>query len=62
MLNLPRHVTRGATIYVARAAKGSGEDRMSKPCSMCQAVLEAQGVKKVYYTIDEENIGFYKIT
>lgn len=61
LLNLPRHVTKGATIYVARAAKGSGEDRMSKPCDMCHAVLEAQGVKKVYYTIDDSSVGFYKI-
>ena len=62
LMNIPRHVTKGATIYVARAAKGSGDDRMSKPCPMCHAVLEAQGIKKVYYTVDDESIGFYKIS
>ncbi len=61
IMHLERDVTKGATIYVARIAKGSGEDRMSKPCPMCHAVLEAQGIKKVSYTIDEENVGFYKI-
>jgi cytidine deaminase len=60
--NIARNLTKGATIFVARIAKNSGEDRMSKPCSMCHAVLKAQGVKKVYYTIDNETIGYYKIT
>lgn len=60
--NVPRHVTKGATIFVARVSKGTGEDRLSKPCPMCHEVLKAQGVKKVYYTVDDENIGFYKIT
>lgn len=61
LLGLSRDVTRGATIYVARSAKGSGDDRLSKPCSMCHEVLKAQGIKKVYYTVDNETVGFYKI-
>ncbi len=61
LLGLDRNATKGSTIYVARVAKGSGEDRLSKPCPMCHEVLKAQGVKKVYYTIDNETIGFYKI-
>jgi deoxycytidylate deaminase len=62
IMNLPRDVIKGSTIYVARVSKGSKEDRMSKPCIMCHAVLKAQGVKKVYYTIDDSVVGFYKIT
>lgn len=61
IINIPRHVTRGSVMYVARIAKGTGEDRMSKPCAMCHAVLKAQGVKRVYYTIDENTIGTYKL-
>ena len=62
IMNLPRESIKGSTIYVARVSKGSKEDRMSKPCIMCYEVLKAQGVKKVYYTIDDDIVGFYKIT
>jgi len=62
IMNLPRESIKGSTIYVARASKGTKEDRMSKPCVMCHEVLKAQGVKKVYYTVDENTVGFYKIT
>ncbi len=34
---------------------------MSKPCEMCQQVLAHVGVKKVYYSIDDENIGYIKL-
>ena len=61
IIGVDRSITKGSTIYVARTAKGNGEDRMSKPCNMCHEVLKAQGVKKVYYTIDNDTIGFYKI-
>jgi deoxycytidylate deaminase len=60
ILNLSRDVTRGATIYVARASKKDGSYRMSKPCPMCHAVLQERGIKKVVYSVDETTIGFYK--
>lgn len=43
----------GATIYVARVIK-NGEPRMSKPCERCQKALKARGVRKVFYTLDNE--------
>lgn len=43
----------GATIYVARVIK-NGEPRMSKPCKRCQEALKARGIRKVFYTIDNE--------
>ena len=60
ILNLPRSATKGATMYVARASKGSHEDRMSKPCPMCHAVMEERGIKTVFYTVDDEHVGTYK--
>ena len=60
IVNLPRSATKGAVMYVARASKGSHEDRMSKPCPMCHAVMEERGIKAVYYTVDDEHIGTYK--
>lgn len=60
ILNLPRSMTKGATMFVARAAKGSNEWRISKPCGMCHAVMEERGIFQVYYSIDDETIGHYK--
>lgn len=60
ILGLPRHITKGATIYVARASKADGTYRQSKPCPMCHAVLAERGIKKVIYSIDEEVVGTYK--
>jgi deoxycytidylate deaminase len=60
ILNIPRSQTKGAVMYVARASKGKKEDRMSKPCTMCHAILEERGVSQVFYTVDNEVIGTYK--
>lgn len=40
---------RGAVLYVARVNR-SGQDRNSKPCIRCEAVIEATQIKKVIYT------------
>ena len=60
ILGMAREKTTGATMYVARIGK-TGELKMSKPCEMCQQVLAHVGVKKVYYSIDDENIGCIKL-
>ena len=60
LLNLPRSVTKGATMFVARVAKGTGDWRLSKPCNMCHAVMEERGIFQVYYSIDGDTIGHYK--
>jgi len=61
LLGLDRSQTKGAVVYVARASKGCNADRMSKPCAMCHAVMEERGISRVYYSIDEETIGTYKL-
>ena len=61
ILGLDRSQTKGAVMYVARASKNAHEDRMSKPCAMCHAVMEERGISRVYYSIDENTIGTYKI-
>jgi len=60
ILNIPRHQTKGAVMYVARASKGKHEERMSKPCKMCHAVMQERGIRQVFYTVDDEVIGTYK--
>jgi len=47
----------GATVYVARVSRGSGELAMARPCENCQSILKAFRVKKVYYTISKNQWG-----
>ena len=60
VLGLPRSVTTGADIYVCRINK-RGQFRNSKPCAMCHEVLKHVGIKRVYYTADEDVIEMYKL-
>ena len=40
---------RGATIYVARVNK-NGQQRNSRPCTLCYRIIKNAGIKKVIYT------------
>lgn len=57
---MSRHITEGATVYVARVDK-AGEYKLSKPCPMCHEALKHVGVKKVVYTINNKIAGSYKL-
>ena len=60
VLGLVRTATSGADVYVCRINK-KGEFRYSKPCAMCHQVLKHVGVKRVYYTTNEDVIEMYKL-
>ena len=60
ILGMPRNVTTGADIYVCRINK-EGDFRYSKPCPMCHAALKHVGVKRVYYTTNDNTIEMYKL-
>jgi len=45
----------GAVLYVARVNK-QGRDRNSKPCILCEAVIQKSNIKKVIYTRDDYNV------
>ena len=60
ILGLARTATDGATLYVARIGKAD-EFRMSKPCQMCESTLRHVGIKRVIYTIDNKEVGSYKL-
>ena len=60
ILGMPRDVTMGADVYVCRINKKS-EFRNSKPCSMCHAALKHVGVKRVYYTTNNNTVEMYKL-
>jgi len=43
-----------AVVYVARVRVGDGTFAMAKPCKDCQKALKSKKVKKVYYTINDD--------
>jgi len=60
ILNLDRSVTQGADIYVVRVGS-EGKFKMSKPCPMCETALKHVGIKRVYYTTNNETLEYYKL-
>jgi len=44
-----KHNTNGAILYVARVNR-QGEDRNSKPCTLCEKAINESNIKKVIYT------------
>tara|TARA_B000000557_G_scaffold85451_1_gene68701 strand:- start:1903 stop:2337 length:435 start_codon:yes stop_codon:yes gene_type:complete len=60
ILGIDRAKSSGADVYVVRIGK-NGELKLSQPCLMCQSVLAHMGVKRVYYSIDENNLGCIKL-
>lgn len=47
----------GATVYVARVRLDNFEFGMSKPCHNCMKALIAKKVKRIYYTISNNEYG-----
>lgn len=43
-------------VFVCRV-NARGLFRNSKPCQNCQLYMRRRGIKKVYYTLDEDSIG-----
>jgi len=43
------------TVFVARVG-ARDEVRFSKPCKKCQRLLQKIGIKKIYYTYDENTV------
>ena len=60
ILGVARDKTRGSDIYVVRISK-KGSLLLSKPCPMCEEVLRHVGVKRVFYSIDDQTIECYKL-
>lgn len=56
---------RGCKIYVLRKhidTENYGVFGMAKPCEICQHVLYNYGIRRAYYTIDDNSFGVMKIT
>lgn len=47
----------GSTVYVARTSKENGRMVMARPCANCYRALKNKGVKRVEYTISDNEYG-----
>lgn len=47
----------GSIVYVCRVRLLDGTFGMARPCRSCMKCLISRGVKKVYYTIDQNEFG-----
>lgn len=48
----------GAIVFVARVRR-DGSFGMARPCRDCRRILKSRGVKKVYYTVSNDEYGTY---
>jgi len=49
---------RGTVLYVARIHR-DGKLAMAKPCVKCQALIKNKKIKRVYYSISNEEFGVW---
>ncbi len=54
---LARKLDVGSVVYVARVRRDNGKMAMSKPCPGCEGRLRSAGVKRVEYSISENEFG-----
>lgn len=60
VLGIDRKVTTGADVYVVRI-NPSGNLKNSRPCPMCIGVMKFVGVRRVFYSISNNEYGVLKI-
>lgn len=51
---------KGMDLYVSRTTK-SGMVGLSRPCLMCMEYIKYSCIKNVYYSIDDNTIGWIKV-
>lgn len=60
ILNVPHSLTNGATVMVVRT-NSSGNLKLSYPCPTCMGAMKFVGIKRVYFSIDNERIGILRL-
>lgn len=56
-----KKMDRGGILYVARVRRKDKCLAMSMPCAICRIKIKAKGIKKVYFTIDENYYGLWLV-
>lgn len=60
ILGIDRKITTGSTVFVVRISR-SGKFRNSKPCDMCVSILKFVGVKRIIYSIGDDEYGVIRL-
>jgi tRNA(Arg) A34 adenosine deaminase TadA len=60
ILNIPRSQTEGSDVYVVRINREQ-ELRLSKPCEMCQAAMKFVGIKRVFYSTNDNTFEMMRL-
>ena len=58
---LSKKLDKGSTVFVCRISKSTGEYKMAKPCPHCERRLKASKVKRVFYTISNNEYGVIEL-
>ncbi len=62
LLGINREKIIGSTLYVSRVGFNNRVNlMMARPCSHCRFALISAGVRDVYFTIDDQTIGYWNI-
>lgn len=51
----------GGDLYVARMGRSKKELKCAQPCCMCQNRIMSQGVRRVYYSINNKQYGIWDV-
>lgn len=51
----------GSKMFIVRLIEGDTKMSISRPCQTCQIALKNYGIKKVYYSIDDDTYAVMKI-
>jgi tRNA(Arg) A34 adenosine deaminase TadA len=54
---LCRKLDKGSEIYLIRTNKNGSRMLLARPCKGCESVMKATGVKRVYYSISDNEFG-----
>lgn len=54
---LCRKLDKGSTVYVVRTRRDNGKMTMAKPCKHCERLMRIRGIRRVEYSISENEFG-----
>lgn len=62
ILNAAEEKLKGASMCIARVGhSGRSKIVMSRPCRYCQSLIAKSGMREVYYTIEDEQVGKWNV-
>lgn len=57
LINVPKSISSKCDLYIARYRTSNNTLGLAKPCDMCLKVIKSMKIKRVYYTISDNEYG-----